>query len=142
MSFRFQRRFKELRGVSLYFYVLERVREAVAPAPAVAVDTPVTAPSVDVHPETAAAAGQYSLGINEMHIMRFPSFRSCSLHIGIIPDAVKYHHSMVLIQYIIKISADGWNLRSDFVDQAFFKLSGLPLKSASDLQAPVSPASY
>jgi hypothetical protein len=96
------------------------VREAVAPTPAVAVDTAVTAPAVDVHPETAAAPGQYSFGINEMHIMRFPSFCSCSPHIGIIPDAVKFPHSMVLIQYIIKLSTDGWNLQSDSFARAFF----------------------
>jgi hypothetical protein len=48
------------------------MRELVTPAPAVTVNAAMTAPPVNVHSITAAAAGQYSFGINKMHEIDFP----------------------------------------------------------------------
>ena len=50
--------------------------ELVASAPAVTVNTAMTASSIDVHSIMTTAASQYSFGINKMHIISFPSFLS------------------------------------------------------------------
>jgi hypothetical protein len=52
------------------------MRKLVAPASAVTVYTAIAASTINIHTVIAAAACQYSFGINKMHRIRFLSFIS------------------------------------------------------------------
>jgi hypothetical protein len=74
--FRFQRLFQQLRCILLYLDILKQMCKLIAPASAVTVNAAMAASALDVHSVPAAAAGQYSLGINKMHVSSLQVFSS------------------------------------------------------------------